>query len=168
MIAALDTMSVIWGITHAVSSNKDVATMQYRAHILIDMLQQDGAQIMIPSVVVAELLTGIDPKDHGNFLATLQTTCFCPPFDVRAAALAAKLWLEHRQLPAADQLNRRTLKADTIIVATAFTSGAKRFYTNDRKCRSLAKKAGLDALDLPVSHPDMYSDLELKKQFRLA
>jgi hypothetical protein len=82
-----------------------------------------------------------------------------------ASALAAKLWLSGRRLPPEEQLTRATLKADVQIIATAAVHGAKRFYSHDKRARKIAELAGLEGLDLPVRHPDMHIDAEIRKEF---
>jgi predicted nucleic acid-binding protein len=124
--------------------------MQRRAGVLLTELDEDEQRIIIPNIIVAELLLGVDPADAGKFIAELQNSFFMPTFDLRAALLAASLWQKHRKLPKASQIARSCLKADVMIVATAKVAGATRFYSHDAKARNLAKLAGLDAFDLPL------------------
>ncbi len=94
MTVALDTMTLIWGIQKSGNpSQSNLVEMQCRAAILIDLLQEDKTTVIIPTVSVAELLIGVAPADHGTFIATLQTNFFCPPFDIRACELAARLFV---------------------------------------------------------------------------
>jgi hypothetical protein len=126
------------------------------------VLEEQKEKIVVPTVMVSELLLGVDPKRHGDYVAALQQRFFCPPYDLRAAALAAELWLHHRGLPKDQQMQRSVLKADVMIVATAKVAGAAVFYSHDGKCRSLANRAGMSGQDLPVNHPDMFRDREIK------
>jgi hypothetical protein len=102
---------------------------------------------------------------HQQFIATVQQKFYCPAFTIPASALAARLWLSHQKLAPSEQLARTTLKADVQIIATAAVHGAKRFFSNDKKARKLAEIAGMQALDLPLRHPDMHTDAEIRKQF---
>jgi predicted nucleic acid-binding protein len=168
-MVALDTMTLIWGLQKAGNPKQgNLAEMQCRAFILIEMLQDAGEQMLIPCVAIAELLIGVKVADHPNFIAALQKNFFCPPFDVRASESAANLYLGHKKLPSEDQTSRRVLKSDVMIVATASVAGATTFYSNDVKCRGLAKLAGMTGKDLPTDHPDIYRDLDIKRQFGLA
>jgi predicted nucleic acid-binding protein len=169
MTVALDTMTLIWGVQRGGNPKQsNLREMQCRACILIDMLQESDERVLIPCVAVAEYLTGIDPADHANSIAALQKNFFCPPFDIRATDVAAKLFLNHKNLPADEQTSRRTLKSDVMIVATAKTAGATTFYSHDPKCRKLAQLVGIAGKDLPTDHPDMYKTVDFKKQFGLA
>ncbi len=65
MIVALDTMTLIWGIRSSVAKpgnprQTDLAEMQCRSRILIDMLQEDKKTLIIPTIAVSELLIGVD------------------------------------------------------------------------------------------------------------
>jgi predicted nucleic acid-binding protein len=168
MSTALDTMVLIWAIQHPTHRKKQpdpaVVELRRRAKILLDILSEEGAQIIIPSVVVGELLAGIEEAHHVEFLSTLQNRFFCPPYDVKASAMAARMWIHHQGMPKEDRLERRVLKADVMVIATAKVAGALRFYSHDAKARRLAKAFGLNALDLPTHHPDMHVEAELRDQ----
>ena len=170
MSVGIDTMVMIWGLQSKGAKRgnprqPNLRELQIRAVILLDMLELDHAQIIVPTVMVAELLVGVERQFHGDFLADLQTRFFCPPFDLRARALAAELWQFHKGLPKPDQLQRSVLKADVMIIATARATGAGTFYSHDASCRRLAQQAGMVAEDLPTSHPDMFRDAEIRQQF---
>jgi predicted nucleic acid-binding protein len=168
MTVALDTMTLIWGLQRGGNpSQSDLHEMQFRATVLIEALQQAKDKIIIPCVAVAELLVGVDPADHANFIAVIQKNFFCPPFDIRASELAAKLHLEHKKLPVEDRQSRKTLKSDAMIVATAKAAGASAFYSHDPKCRKMASLLGIVPKELPTRHPDMFRNNELRKQFGL-
>jgi hypothetical protein len=101
---ALDTMVLIWGGLRKVNPQKGTlsdhdAEMQRRSRILLRDLDEKKEIVIVPAVAVAELLCPIDPKEHGKFIAILTQRFFCPPFDIRAASLAAELWQYHRGLP---------------------------------------------------------------------
>ncbi len=167
MSVTLDTMVLIWGglrrpIT-TIPSSEHTAEMEFRARVLIRDLEVKGEAIIIPAVSVAELLAPLDDHEHGNFMAVLTQRFFCPPFDLPAASLASQLWKYHRDLPPKDQLQRTVLKADVLIVATARVAGASIFYSHDSRCRKLAERAGMKALDLPTHSEDLFTNAEMKK-----
>jgi len=161
---ALDSMTVIWGLQatgHRRGNPQQpaLADLQRRARILLDMLDKEEQTIILPAVALAEVLIGVAENSHDLFLAKIQQHFHCPPFDLRAAAQAAKLWIWNRGLVADQQIARAVLKADVQIVATAKVAGADKFYTHEPKLRKLAEFAGLQALDLPTHHPtDMFFD----------
>jgi predicted nucleic acid-binding protein len=172
MSVALDTMTLIWGISSPGNKagnprQSDLLEMQCRARILIDQLEQDNATILIPAIVVAEVLCGVQKNDQGAFLAELTRRFFCPSFDLRASELAAQLWLYHRGLPKTDQQKRTVIKSDVLIIANAKVAGARTFYTNDTASKKLAKYIGMDGKDLPIKHADMFRDAEIRARLGL-
>jgi predicted nucleic acid-binding protein len=161
-------MTIIWGlkVSGARRGNPKqpgLSDLRFRARVLLEMLEEEGQAILFSTVSLAEVLVRVDEKMHEQFIATVQQKFYCPPFNLPASALAAKLWLSHRKLAPEDQVTRATLKADVQIIATAAVHGAKRFYTHDKKARKLAEIAGMEELDLPTRHPDMNVDAKFAK-----
>lgn len=166
MTVALDSMTVIWGLQSTGNRRGNpqqpaLSGLQKRARILLDILEREGQTIILPTVALAEVLIGVDEKFHDPFIAEIQQRFHCPPFDLRATALAAQLWIRNRGLAADQQIKRTVLKADVQIVATAKVSGATKFYTHEPKLRKLAELAGIQSLDLPTHHStDMFFEQE--------
>jgi predicted nucleic acid-binding protein len=157
----LDTMGMIWGLKlsknpRPATVNPRVDEMERRVAILLDELEEDGEEIVVPNIIVSELLVGIPAADHGKFVAELQNRFFMPTYDLRAAVIAASLWQQHRVLPKGKQIARTTLKADVMIVATAKAAGVTDFYSDDEKARALATLAGLAAHDFPVRSRSLF------------
>ena len=164
MSVALDTMALIWALRKDPQKGKlsDHDTeMVRRSRILLRDLDERKLIVIVPAVAVAELLCPIDPKEHGKFIAVLTQRFFCPPFDIRAASLAAELWQYHRGLPSDEQISRTVLKADVLIVSSAKVGGASAFYSHDAKCRRLATHAGLKARDLPTHSENLFVNAEI-------
>ena len=169
MSVAFDTMVLIWGGLQRNNPKRGTVTpwvteMRRRSRLLIRELEERKERIIIPTVAVAELLVGVASSDHGNFVAVLTERFFCPPLDLRAAALAAELWQYHRDLPAEQQIERKVLKSDVLIVATAKVAGATSFYSHDDKCRKLAERAGLKARDLPTHSENLFINAEIDSE----
>jgi hypothetical protein len=111
------------------------------------------------------LLCGIDKKNHGQVAAEIQARFFCPPFDLRACALAAELWQLHESWPKDEKYqDRPLLRADTMIVASASVAGASRFYSHEDKVRDLAGEAGMKAFDLPTHAENFLIDQEIDEE----
>ena len=168
MSVALDTMVLIWGGLRGdvlVGEDTDANAREKRTKSVLLLRQLDARKetIIIPSIVVAELLCPLEPHEHGKFVAALTQRFFCPSFDIHAATIAAELFRYNKSLPVADQIRRQTLKSDIMIVATAKAAGASVFYSNDSKCRKLATKVRLKALDLPTHSENLFTDAEFKK-----
>ncbi len=165
MIAGIDTMTMVWGFRDPERPDDlpGLKENRRRVQILFAELGVKRATIVVPTIVVAELLITLPTQAHGRFLAELNKYFFCPPFDLKACGLAAELWIKHRELPEEERLNRRTLKADSLIVATAKSAGATVFYSHDRKCRTLAEQAGMIAKDLPEHSEDLLTEAEIRQ-----
>ncbi|MCH7525848.1 MAG: PIN domain-containing protein [Planctomycetes bacterium] len=149
------------GLKRSAKLNPAQEDLQRRATILLQQLEEDKSEIVVPTVVVAELLAPVDPQKHGDFIAELRRRFICPPLDLQSASVAAELWQKHRKLPSKERLKRLTLKADALIVATAKVAGARVFYSHDPKCRRLARLVDLESKDLPTHHENLFIDHEL-------
>ena len=145
-IVAIDTMTLIWGVRK--QGNKD--KLQH-ARNLFQMLEREEAQVIVPSVVVAEFVTAFQSsEDRALAIAAISKRFLIEPFDVKDAALAAQLWhygKTQREKKVAG--SRICLRADSLIVATAKNHGAEIFYTEDQHCRDLATAAKMIARELP-------------------
>src|SRR5437879_632630 len=80
------------------SAGQDVSIMRERARWLLNHLHEKEIELYVPSIVVAELLIGVDPSRHSKLIAEFGKRFHCPPFDLKACALAAKLWQYERGL----------------------------------------------------------------------
>lgn len=110
--------------------------------------------MILPTVALAELMVPMSEQERAAFNAKIAERFLCVPFDTRAAYFAVTLWQFHRRLPEADRSRRQVLKADVLIIASAYAAGARVLYSHDRACRRLADGlTGLAAHDLP-SHSD--------------
>ena len=115
--------------------------------------------MILPSVALAEYLTPIDLVHHKEVIAALTKRFIVPPFDVRCASLAASLFAQGKDLRLRGKGDvRKTLRADSLIIATAVVHGARTLYTGDGDCRKLAAKVPrLEVKDLPDIPPDLFA-----------
>ena len=137
------------------------------AKVLLHMLLtkvNGNPTVILPTIAISELLVPVPDAQRGQLAATLATRFVAAPFDIRAASIAAELWSKHKKLPSKDQYKKRdVLKADAMIVASAYAAGATEFYTCDKKCRKLAVLLGMKSPDLPTHDPnDMFLMNEVK------
>ena len=165
--AGLDSVTIIYATKEFLageSYSEHDRMMAGRAKILIQNLQIEEATIVVPAIVVTEFLMGIAPEHHEAIMSTFRERFEIPPFDLKAASIAAKLWQAHRSLPIDQRLERTVLKVDVLIVATAKAFGVTHYYSNDKKSRHLAEQAGLIARDLPERSSYLFPDaIEPKK-----
>jgi predicted nucleic acid-binding protein len=154
-IVALATMALAWGIRKK-GSKENIK----RARYLFNELEQDDAQIVVPSVVVAEYIAAIaDQPERDQTVAEMSVRFILAPFDQRDALLAAQLWRDGKsKRELGSKGSRVCLRADVMIVATAVGHGAREFYTNDTDCLKMAKKV-IDARPLPEMGANLFDDV---------
>ena len=146
--ACLDNHILIWGIRGVAAVGQEI--MVRRARALMKELEKNKVDILVPAVVVSEFLAGVPKSQHTELLRVLNRRFELPPFDVRAAAVAAEVWREiasrNPDLRAQIQetfpgTQRSKIKADIQILATALVRKADVLYTHDGPLTNVA--AGL-------------------------
>lgn len=151
-IVCLDTNILIWGIKQ--QANPKQEHMISRAKDLIHTLEKSRSQVIIPSLVLAELLMPVSEADYGKLFAELNRTFMIVPFDAQAAFHFATLWKQHKQKqPAAIGENKPTrakMKTDFMIVATAISRKADCIYSSDSDVENFAK-GYLEVRKLPIA-----------------
>lgn len=116
---------------------------------------EQNVRVLVPSVVLAELLTAIDAKHHALTTNLLEKSFPVPPFDAAASQVFARLWQQRKEsgllerLKTEDGAVRQELKADCMIVATAMVQRAEAIYSHDEKLRRFADGA-IPVLEVPV------------------
>lgn len=157
--ACLDNHILIWGIRGVAEVGQEV--MIRRAKALIAELEEQEDDILVPAVVVSEFLAGVPKSQHTELLKVLSRRFQLPPFDVRAAAVAAGLWRDaaERNPHLRDQIReafpdtpRVRIKADIQILGTALARNADVLYTNDGALRMIAEGL-IDVRGLPPAPP---------------
>lgn len=159
MRVCLDNHILIWGIRAAATRGQE--SMIVRAKALIEDLDRNDAEILVPAVVIAEFLAGAPKEQHAELLNVLHRRFQLPPFDVRAAAVAAGLWRDFAERNSAWREQIRTefpgiqnvkIKADVQILATALARGAETLYTQDGPLTTLATGL-IQVRELPPAPP---------------
>lgn len=157
--ACLDNHILIWGIRGVAEVGQEV--MIRRAKALISELEAQEADVLVPAVVVSEFLAGVPKSQHTELLKVLNRRFQLPPFDVRAAAVAAGLWRDaaERNPHLRDQIreafpetSRTKIKADIQILATALARNADILYTHDGALRMMAEGL-MEVRGLPPAPP---------------
>lgn len=148
MIACVDTHVLIWGIREEASAGQE--RMITRSKHLLSELDKVEARIIVPAPVVMEALIGLDPLRHQAFLGRLARQFVIAPFDARAAAEAASIWLTVNQgQQLADEIRlaskgatRKEITCDIMILAIAIARGALVLYSEDGTLARLATRVG--------------------------
>jgi predicted nucleic acid-binding protein len=131
---ALDTNVLI----HSSRPLRDTHPLAHPARELVRSLKAEAKnqRIIVPSVVIAEYLTGIPSEKRTKVLSEMQNWIHIAPFDMKGAAIAADLMQEVLKLrksgdPEISSVNRQCLKADVEVMATSIAHGAKVLYTTE-------------------------------------
>lgn len=156
-IVALDSNILMWGIRKKGDPNK----VRY-ARYLFQGLQEENAQIILPSVAVAEFLIPFKlSKEREAVIAEMRKRFIIAPFDARAAAISVELWHDGKKSREKKQPGARAyLRADSMIVATAYSHGAQVFYTDDVDCANMARKRIPQVRGLPRIGQHLWADSE--------
>lgn len=150
-IVGIDTHTLVWGVRQVGTANE-----LDRAKWLFEELEIAKAQVLIPTVVIAEYLVKADKKTHASIIEAINRRFLIKPFDIECASLAAELFSTGKTTrPSGIPLGREVLRADTLIIATAKVHKAKVFYSDDANCRALANTV-MEARPLPVNSPHLF------------
>jgi predicted nucleic acid-binding protein len=156
VIAGIDSMILVYAGIVPVNKNPRSAKskeLHFRSKLLLAQLARKKATLLLPAVALSELLIPVPEAEKGTLIAELTKRFLCQPFDIKSAAIAASLWTQHKQkkLPPDEQYKERhVLRADCMIVASAYAAGATDFFSHDNHCRSLAALV-MKAHDLPTN-----------------
>jgi predicted nucleic acid-binding protein len=151
-LVCIDNHALIWGIREV--ADKGQEAMIPRTKAFFDWCRLNNTMIMVPSIVIGEMLTAIEPKHHSMILNLLGSGFDIPPYDAKAAALFAKLWREKKDSGLVNEIRdnlkatRQELKADCMIVATAISRKAEVIYSHDKKLKSFAN-GNIDVIEIP-------------------
>lgn len=144
-------MTLVWGIRQSGPADK-----VKRAGYLFQQLAQNDAQVIVPSVVVAEFITPIPTEvERTRAVAAISERFRIEPFDAQDAILAVRLWNEGKNRLKGIKGSRVSLRADAFIVATAFNHGALEFFTEDDDCFKMASSI-MQARRLPTIAPSLF------------
>lgn len=124
---------------------------------LVKKLEKEQAKIIIPTPVVAELLTVSGPEGVQYFDTIAKSTVFQPgDFDMRAALEVS--FMNATALAEGDKKGGvdapwQKIKVDRQIIAICKVNGVTLLYTDDASLRSVAARAGLPTMgihELPI------------------
>lgn len=161
-IVCLDTNILIWGIQKiALPEHADKIE---KAKYLFEQLQEEKAEVIIPAIILSEFLIGIDSIDQPLCLKEIHRHCKIYPFDVPAALKLSEMLknMKHNGVYARlekEGCTKRTIKFDSLLVATALAQKVSILYTYDKAVRLIAEKEGIEVRGLPElpTHNDLFS-----------
>lgn len=141
-IVCIDNHVLIWGIKEYATEGQE--NMILRAKSFFNECRENETIVMVPSIVVGEFLTSIEPNYHAMTINLLQNAFQIAPYDAQASTIFAKIWREKHTsnllhtMRNEMQATRAELKADCMIVATAIARKAEKIYSHDVKLKNFA------------------------------
>ncbi|NJL57616.1 PIN domain-containing protein [bacterium] len=139
-MVCFDTHVIIWGIKREATAGQEGKIAQ--AESLISSCEENKINIMIPSIVFAEVICNLDSKLQNELSAVMTRRFIIPPFDTRAALYFAQMWKEawgrRKGLDENIRVSREHMKADLMIIATARSNGAYCIYSEDASLKLFA------------------------------
>ena len=150
---AIDSMILVWGVRRSGDPDR-----LRHARWLFEELQKRDARLIVSAIVVAEYLSHVADADRRATATEIRNQFTVAPFDIRATELASQLFAHGQSGRRKGEAGgRKTLRADTLIIASSKIAGATEFVSSDKACRQLATVAGMEARDLPTIAPDLFS-----------
>lgn len=151
MIFCVDSNIIIWGIKKQATQGQE--EMISRAESFFAKADEYNDEIIIPSIVLAEILAPETPNVRARYLEVLTQSFIIADFDTRAALKYAELlhgrFPEIRRISDEAGIPRQKMKADHMIVAVAIVNGANAIYSTDPGLRTFAS-GYIDVRDLPL------------------
>lgn len=146
-LVCLDTHILIWGLKHEAEPGQE--EMIARARALLESFDKDNTQVMIPSVVLAELLINIPSEQHLGFISELERKFMIIPFDSGASLKYADLWNTKKQIRNEDStFTREHFKTDLMIVASAISRESDCIYSGDAYIQKVSI-GSIECLNIP-------------------
>ncbi len=152
MIVCIDSMVIVWGIKKSPSPGQE--SMIAKAEYFFQWADEHQYEIIIPTVVIAEVLAPEPPDIREQYLQILDESFLIRNFDVRAALKYAEIlhnrFEEVKAIAKEENVTRQRMKIDHTIIATALVNDAKCIYSYDRPLKKFA--AGIiDVKEFPTA-----------------
>ena len=143
MTILIDSNIVIWGIKKQCTPGQE--NMIISAERFFDNAQENKIDILIPTPVVAEILSPEPKEKHADILKTINRYYIVVDFDIGVAQKTAEL-LMNRSLEITSYLEenkviRDKMKFDHAILASALIYGANCIYSHDKDIKIIAQDA---------------------------
>lgn len=151
-VVCFDHHILVWGIKEQATAGQE--EMVPRAKAFLKSLTETQTHVLIPSIVIAEFLMPIPLELHATVVNLFDRSFMVVPFDSAAASAFARIWQAKKGQAIVEDLvangkTRAELRADSMIVATAYARNASCIYSHDNGVKAFAKDFIL-VKDIPV------------------
>lgn len=155
-LVCFDTNFVVWGIKRQASAGQESNIP--KAVYLLQQLEQQDKQILIPTIVLGEALASLSVEQHASFVSLIQRSFILAPYDAAAAVHYARMW-QHRMKNSSH--SRNETKADYMIAAIALANRCEAIYSNDGGLRKFASDyiavIGIEEISVPPEQGALFS-----------
>lgn len=152
-VICFDTNIIIWSVKKTASEHDEYRVND--AIYLLEKCQANKDKIILPSVAVAEVLSGTPFQFRYTLSQIFEEYFWVAPFDNQCAQHYSRLWddRELRRRLKEKGASWEKIKFDCMIVATAVAKGAWKIYSTDNDIRLLTSNLSIEYCDLPPAPP---------------
>jgi predicted nucleic acid-binding protein len=154
MIVCIDSQIIIWGIKKQPATGQE--DMVAKAEAFFDWVDKEEHDVIVPSVVAAEVLVPEPDEIRAQFLGILTKNFIIADFDTRAALKYAQLlhgrFEEIKRIAAVNDTTRQKMKVDHLIISTAIVNNASCIYSYDKALKPFAF-GHIDVREFPGMSP---------------
>lgn len=141
MILCLDSMVLVWGIKKSPTVGQE--SMVRLAEHFFDWADRHEHELIIPTVVLAEVLAPEPPDKREQYLHVIEEAFLVKNFDIRAALKYAQMlhsrFEEVKNLATEQNVTRQRMKIDHIIIATAMVNNANAIVSYDTPLKKFSE-----------------------------
>jgi predicted nucleic acid-binding protein len=149
----IDSQIFVWGIKGQASESQEHRIEEARN--FIDWLSSNDFKILLPTPLMAELLSAVPKSEQGPIKSLFDKSFIIAPFDAIAAEKCGELInlclkdeknIEYKKV---HSVPRNEIKFDCMLIAIAITRMAKKVYSNDPHLKKFAN-GQIEVLDMPI------------------
>lgn len=154
MICCIDSNTFIWGIKG--QADPDQLEMIDRAQYLFEMLDAAKHQVMIPTIVLAEVLAPEPLEKYPVLMDKISKGFMICDFDLKSAARYGQIFMnrieELKRVAKENEIDNQKMKVDHLIIACALANNAGCIYSTDRGIRTFGTQH-IEVRPLPTIPP---------------
>lgn len=140
MIICLDSMVCVWAIKK--QANEGQKENLDKAKYLLEIIDGNKWQVIIPTVVIAEILMVEPVENYQPILDIINKNFIIADFDTRAATKYSQIlndkFVESKAIAKDNNIGREKMKIDHLILACALVNGATSLYSHDGPLKTFA------------------------------